>query len=60
MYAPAENKSDDTKSSFYEELQRHSNTVDVRSFGGFDRDTDHYLVAAEVTEGLSVSKHGKI
>jgi hypothetical protein len=36
--------------------RRHSNILDVRSFRGADRDSDHYLVAAKVRERLAVSK----
>jgi hypothetical protein len=34
----------------------HSSVLDVRSFRGADRDTDHYLVVAKVRERLAVSK----
>jgi len=37
--------------------RRRSNTVDGQSIiGGADCDTDHYVVVAEVTQRLSVSK----
>jgi hypothetical protein len=35
---------------------QHSNVVDAQSLTGADCDTDHYLVAAEVRQRLSVSK----
>jgi hypothetical protein len=34
----------------------HSSILDVRSFIGPDRDTDHYLVVAKIKERLAVSK----
>jgi hypothetical protein len=34
----------------------HSNIIDVRSFGGVDCDTDHYLVVEKVRESLAVSQ----
>jgi len=34
----------------------HSSILDVRSFGGTDCGTDHYLVVAKVRERLAVSK----
>jgi len=34
----------------------HSSVLDVRSFGGDDCDTGHYLVVAKVRERLAVSK----
>ena len=34
----------------------HSNILDVRSFGGADCDTDHYLVVEIVRESLAASK----
>jgi len=34
----------------------HSSVLDVRSFGGADCDTDHYLVIAKVRERLAVGK----
>jgi len=34
----------------------HSSILDVRSFGGADCDTDHYLVIAKVRERLAVGK----
>jgi hypothetical protein len=34
----------------------HSSIPDVRSFGGADCDTDHYLVVVTVRERLAVSK----
>jgi hypothetical protein len=36
--------------------RRQSSILDVRSFRGADFDTDHYLVAAELRERLSVIK----
>jgi hypothetical protein len=36
--------------------RRYSNISDVRSFRGDDCDTDHYLVVAELSERISVSK----
>jgi hypothetical protein len=36
--------------------RRYSNVVAVRYFTGADYGTDHYLVAAKITEKLSVSK----
>jgi hypothetical protein len=33
-----------------------SSILDVRSFKGADRDTDHYLVVVKVRERLAVSK----
>jgi len=34
----------------------YSSILDVRSFKGADRDTDHYVVVAKVRERLAVSK----
>jgi hypothetical protein len=36
--------------------RQHSSILDVRSLGGDDCDTDHYLVAAKIKERLAVSK----
>jgi hypothetical protein len=36
--------------------QRHSSTLDIRSFRAADCDSDHYLVMAEVRERLVVNK----
>jgi hypothetical protein len=36
--------------------RRHSSVLDVRSFREADRDIDNYLVAADVSERLAVSK----
>ena len=36
--------------------RRQSSILDVRSFGGADCDTDHYLVVTKVRERLAVSK----
>jgi hypothetical protein len=36
--------------------RRHSNVLDVRSFGAADCDTDHYLVVVKVRERLAVNK----
>jgi hypothetical protein len=36
--------------------RRHSSILDIRSFRVADCDTDHYLVLANVTERLAVSK----
>jgi len=36
--------------------RRHSSILDVRSFGGTDCDTDHYLVVAKLRERLAVRK----
>jgi hypothetical protein len=33
-----------------------SNILDLRSFRGYDCDTDHYLVVAKVRERLAISK----
>jgi hypothetical protein len=34
----------------------HSSVLNVQSFRGADRDTDHYLVVAKVRESLAVSR----
>jgi hypothetical protein len=34
----------------------HSSILDIQSCRGADCDTDHYLVVAEVREGLAVSQ----
>ena len=34
----------------------HSSIIDVRSFGGADCDTDHYLLVAKVRERLAVRR----
>jgi endonuclease/exonuclease/phosphatase family metal-dependent hydrolase len=39
--------------------RRHSNILDVRSFREADCDTDHYLVVANLREGISVSKRAR-
>ena len=36
--------------------RQQSSILDIRSFGGADCDTDHYLVVAKVRERLAVSK----
>jgi hypothetical protein len=36
--------------------RRHSNLLYIRSFGGADCDTDHYLIVEKLKERLSVSK----
>jgi hypothetical protein len=35
---------------------RHSSILDVQSFKAADCDTDHYLVMANIREGLAVNK----
>jgi hypothetical protein len=40
--------------------RRHSNILDVRSFGAADCDTDHYLVVAKVRERQAVSKQTEV
>jgi hypothetical protein len=39
--------------------KRHSNILDVLSFGGADCVTDHYLVVAKLRERISVSKKAR-
>ena len=36
--------------------RKHSSIFDVRSYGGAECDTDHYLVVAKVRERLAVNK----
>jgi hypothetical protein len=39
--------------------RRHSNTLDVQSYGGADCDTDHSLVVTKLRERISVSKRAR-
>jgi hypothetical protein len=41
---------------FLVDRQRHSNVLDVRSYGAADCDSDHCLVVAKVRERLAVTK----